>query len=225
MSDRNKILRQQQELSNKINSLLEQSAQTLLCGPACQREQNLSTLKQKYLNAQTNLQTAPIQLEETKKKYIILKDGEAAYNQLKMEELKKKAKELISEIENKFKLQASNAKLMNTYLDTELINTQNTKELLMEYNVKDELLVKKFADKKSETITNDRKSYYENQELDRLNSWSTFLYILYYFFLLILCTEIIFYEKIKLPFKIVLIFIFFFYPFIISRIMSSLFGI
>ena len=58
----------QQKLTNQLNSLLEASANSLLCGPDCQREQNLTSLRQKYLDAQTNVQIAPLHLEESRKK-------------------------------------------------------------------------------------------------------------------------------------------------------------
>ena len=62
-----KLLQKQQISQDKINQLLELSSQELICGPDCQQKKISTELKQKYLDAQTNLQTAPINLENTKK--------------------------------------------------------------------------------------------------------------------------------------------------------------
>ena len=59
------LLSNQQSSQDKITALLEQSAQSLICGPDCQKQKITEELKQKYLNSQTNLQTAPINLETT----------------------------------------------------------------------------------------------------------------------------------------------------------------
>ena len=70
-NDKNTLLQRQQLNQDKINQLLEQSAEALACGPTCQKLKISEELKQKYLDAETNMQTAPIQLEETKKNYYI----------------------------------------------------------------------------------------------------------------------------------------------------------
>ena len=43
--EKNDNLRKQQKLTNQLNNLLEISANSLLCGPSCQREKNLKTLQ------------------------------------------------------------------------------------------------------------------------------------------------------------------------------------
>ena len=63
----NNTLLQQQNTTNQINKMLEQASEALLCGPTCQKIKLTDELKQKYLDAQTNLETAPIQVEQSKK--------------------------------------------------------------------------------------------------------------------------------------------------------------
>ena len=64
----------------QINGLMAKSQQSLLCGPDCQKQKNLDELKQKYENAITNVNTAPQQLTDAKKKYFTALEGTAAYN-------------------------------------------------------------------------------------------------------------------------------------------------
>ena len=221
--DRNKILENQQKLTNQLNSLLETSANSLLCGPDCQREQNLTSLRQKYLDAQTNVQIAPLHLEESRKNYVTLKDGEAAYNQMRLDELEKEAGGVVKEIGLKLIEQVKNVALLNQYLDTELTNSENTQELLQEYIVKDETLETGYRDKIDRLVTNDRKSYYETQELERLQSWSTILTAIYYICLIILSIEIVFSDHLHMAAKFIILCILYFYPFTISWFVGLLY--
>ena len=60
--DKTNLLKDQQLTQETINNLLEQAYQSPLCGPTCQKIRVSQELKQKYLDAQTNMQTAPINL-------------------------------------------------------------------------------------------------------------------------------------------------------------------
>ena len=91
---KNDLLVRQQDTTNKINALLEQSAEAISCGPTCQKLKVSSELKQKYLDAQTNMITAPIKLEETKKNYYVYTEGRPYYDDIKEAELKEKAEKI-----------------------------------------------------------------------------------------------------------------------------------
>ena len=56
-----------------LSSLLEKSATALVCGPHCQKEKKEQALKSKYLAAETSIQTAPVELEQSRKNYLVLK--------------------------------------------------------------------------------------------------------------------------------------------------------
>jgi hypothetical protein len=53
------LLKDQQISQETINNLLEQASNATLCGPTCQKIRVSQELKQKYLDAETNMQTAP----------------------------------------------------------------------------------------------------------------------------------------------------------------------
>ena len=63
------LIKCQQESTNKLNSLLDQYSKQVMCGPDCQREKTTASLKQKMLDAQTNIQSGPTQLAQAKKAY------------------------------------------------------------------------------------------------------------------------------------------------------------
>ena len=76
------LLNQQQINQQKINELLDKSADAIMCGPSCQKLRITEELKQKYLDAETNMQTAPVKLEESKKNYYVYSEGSSYYDNM-----------------------------------------------------------------------------------------------------------------------------------------------
>ena len=186
-NDKNEILSQQQTSQQKINELLEKNAQNLLCGPKCQKQKILTELQQKYADAKTNIQTAPIQWEETKKNYYVFKDGKPFYDNMREQELKQIADNIANMVQNNFNDEYKNAKIMNTYLNTSLTNSKYTINLLNEYLNKNEILRAQLKKENSTVITNDRKTFYETDALNYLKNGYTIVWYIYYCVLIILC--------------------------------------
>ena len=134
------LLKKQQISQDKINQLLELSSQELICGPDCQQQKISTELKQKYLDAQTNLQTAPINLENTKKNYYVYTEGGPFYDNMLETELQQKADTISTLLSENFNSEVSDANVMNVYLNTALINSKYTTELLENYLEKNKQL-------------------------------------------------------------------------------------
>lgn len=224
--DNKKTLLQSQQISqDKINELLEKSSQAMLCGPTCQKLKVTEELKQKYLDAETNIQTAPIKLEQTKKNYYIYTEGRPYYDNMKEEELNKKASTISELLKENFNSELSSANTMNTYLNTALINSENTKELLKEYVDKNQLLKLKLRERHGDILTNDRKTYYETEAYERLVLWYRFFWWIYYIVVLMLILALIFSRSgLSLIVKVVLSIVFIFYPYYIDYIVKWIYG-
>ena len=178
--ERLSILQKQQETTNQINALLEKSTESLLCGPTCQKIKKKKALEQKYLDAQTNLQTAPIDFQEARKEYYVYAKGEPAYNHLIESELKQKADSIGKLIHEKFKEEIKQAALLNTYYNSDLINSKNTIELYKNYFGKNLETEKLIMTSHGDVLTNDRKTYYETQELENLQGWQNVFFFFYW---------------------------------------------
>ena len=224
--NRANLLKQQQETTNQINALLEKSAQAIMCGPTCQKMKKTQELEQAYLNAQTNMQTAPIQVEQTRKTYYEFTEGSGAYNTMLEQDLQKKADEIGKVITNSFKEEVQRANVMNSYLNSEIINSQNTLELYENYLSKNKNTEKKIKSSYGDVLTNDRKSYYETQQMEGLIFWHTFLFVVYYI-LFVGCLIGIFFSSNDFSFiqKIGITIILFAYPYIINFVSSFCVGL
>jgi len=220
------LLEKQQSSQDMINQLLEKSSQAIMCGPACQKYKVSEELKQKYLDAETNLQIAPIKFEQSKKNYYTYSQGSSYYNNMQEEELKSKAEKISQMLEENFNNEVLNANIMNTYLNTELINSNNSIDLLNEFLEKNKTLKLTLRERHGDILTNDRKSYYEDEAFTSLKLWYSFLWYIYYIFVIILLLAIIFSPSQLTIFKKVVLFILFvFYPYYINYIWEWIVGL
>jgi hypothetical protein len=220
----NNLLQKQQASNEKLNALLEQSLSSISCGPDCQNQKTKNDLKQKYVNAQTNLQTAPVQLETTKKNYYIFTQGEPYYDNMLEKELKQKAKIMGQMLTNNFNEEISNANLMNSYYNTELTNSEYTKELYSVYLEKNQQTQKEIKGHHSDVLTNDRKTYYETEALENLTLWHSFFWYVYYLFVMpiftfALLTKSSYHLLLKIPIVIIVLA----YPYYIDFILRKIY--
>jgi hypothetical protein len=213
------LLQQQQDTTNKLNDLLSKSANSLMCGPTCQKLKTSDELKQKYLNAQTTMQTAPIVLEETKKNYYVYTESQPYYDSMIETELKNKAVKITELIGEKFNEEVANAETMNAYYNTALINSSYTSELLSNYIAKNIAVELQLKNNRGDIITNDRKTYYETEALHSLQQWNRFWWYIYYIlYIVILLFIVINNVWTNTVINIIKIVIFLFLPYIIHLI-------
>jgi hypothetical protein len=222
----NNLLDKQFDTKTQLSDMLEKTLSVISYSPEKQREQITSDLEQKYLNAQTNLQTAPIQLEETKKNYYVYKNGTAYYNDMLTKDLTSKADVISKEIASKFNEETENANTMNAYYNTDIINSQNTKELYDEFLKKNATLGLAIKNSHGDVLTNDRKTYYQTEAIDNVKLWYKFLFIAYYILVAAFVVSIILYpnnmSRVKQLFIVILLCL---YPYIIDPIIRWIYSL
>ena len=218
---KNDLLDKQQITQEKINELLNLSTEALMCGPDCQKQKISDELKQKYLDAENNMETAPIKLEETKKNYYVYTEGRPYYDNMREEELKQKSIKITELLSDAFNEELTNAKTMNSYLNTALINSNYTDDLLNEYLKKNEKLIADLKDSRGIILTNDRKTYYETNAIDRLKLWYKLFWYIYYFLWIIISVALFMSpNELTIVKKLALIIGLLVYPYIINYIIN-----
>ena len=222
----NKLLQKQQFNMDKINNLLDQSTQSILCGPTCQKEKTTNNLKQKYLDAQTNLQTAPIQLENAKKIYYEYSYGDPYYENILEDDLQKKAETIASLLSENFNDEISTSLTMNSYYSSELMSYDKIVELYEKYIEENEKLVLLLRESQGDILTNDRKTYYETDALNNLTFWYRLFWYIYYVLVIMLILAFIFspIKLLKIQ-KIIISVLVIFYPYYIDSIVRWVYGL
>jgi hypothetical protein len=218
-TEQNKLLQQQLQSQQKINDLLEKSSQALTCGPTCQRLKVSEELKQKYLNAQTNLQTAPVQLSTAEKNYYTYTQGSASYDRRREDELKKKAEEIANTLKKTFEEQIKDSLTLNKYYNSMLTNSYTNEELLNFYISENEKAKKKLGKRYSDVFTNNRKTYYEQNAIDELQNWYNLWWYIYYILIIALSISAVVASYSMSKIKLFIIFVLLlFYPYYINYI-------
>ena len=165
---------------DKFNSMIDKATKAISCGPACQKQKTSEELKQKYLNSQTNLATAPNNVYVSRKNYVVFAEGQPVYDELIDSELLKQAEQLSSFYQTKFDDECQNINFnVGTYSGL-LINLKNVFDLYLKYKKENIELLKQLKDETNDILTNDRKTYYQDQGIDNLKFYYHYFLLLIY---------------------------------------------
>jgi hypothetical protein len=170
----------QQQIADQVNQTLGPALNALTCGPSCQRENKINELRQKFLDAQTNRLIAPQQVINAEKEYYTFAEGTAAYDAIRTKELEDKADKLVNLMKENFIEEVYNIELLIKMYNIMLIDADNTLELYNDYEESIENLNGEITGYKTKIVTNDRKTYYESQEITNLKFWQGIMFFIYY---------------------------------------------
>jgi hypothetical protein len=128
-------------------------------------------------------------------------------------------------LSDNFQEEIANAKLMNTYYNTELTNSSYTKELYAVYLEKNKLIQAAIKNNHADVLTNDRKTYYETEALEELKNWYTFLWYAFYLFVMpIFIFTLIAKSSLHFIVRIIIVYIAFAYPYYVDPILRWIYG-
>jgi hypothetical protein len=200
---------------NNFNDLISQANQEIACGPSCQQNQTETQLRQNYLDAETNLESAPQQLFNAQKSYYTYTQGESGYNDFITNELQEKANTIANTYKNKIDGDIVTVKSKIETYQGLLVNFNNILDLYNKYKNENEMLENNLKNKSSDILTNDRKTYYEDQGIIKLNSFYYFLILIYAFFVVVFLLSIFLVKtNVKISIRIFILIIMIIYPFI-----------
>ena len=165
---------------DKFNSMIDQATAAISCDSECQNQQKDEQLKQAYLDAQTNLATAPNNVYVSRQNYVVFDQGQPAYDELIDSELLQQAQKLTSYYQNNFTDESQNIIFnTNTYSGL-LLNLKNIFDLFLIYKEENIKLLKKIKEETNDILTNDRKTYYQDQGIDNLKFYYHYFFLLIY---------------------------------------------
>jgi hypothetical protein len=230
MSENQQIEQLQKELkiedaTNKINDMISQSTDALICGPNCQKNRKIAILRQKYLDAQENVNTAPSQLESAAKEYYTYTQGTAGYNKYLASQTTTNANSVSSTAAKTFSTALENANdLTSTYNKLHATYT-NTFDLYKRYLIDNEVMQGRINTINTDTITSDRRAFYESQGIDNLNNWYIFLKWMYISLVVVYILGLFLASSnYRFLTKLFILLIFIIYPFVINYIILFIYS-
>jgi hypothetical protein len=154
---------------NNFNAFIKKAAEAATCNSECQQQKTSEQLKQTYLNAEANLETAPNQVQVSQKNYITFSQGTQAYNELNEQQLQVKAETIAAEFQNKFNTEIQTATTSVDSYNGLLTNLDNVIELYENYKNENKELYTAYKNSSSDILTNERKTYYQDQGISYLH--------------------------------------------------------
>lgn len=170
---------------NKFNSFLDKATEAITCNSECQNNKRIQNLRDKYHAARSNLNLAEPQYELAKQKYYTYVAGQSGYNEMIEKELMEKAHLFTDTFKENYRLEKDKIQSQLQTYDGLLINFRNIVDLYKQYKKENIKLFKELKDETNDILTNERKTYYEDQENGYLN-----LYY-YYFLVVVYCIIVI----------------------------------
>ena len=212
------IIQENEKLATKLNNTILNINKSKKCDKKCKADK----LKQKYLDSQQNLMSAPQEEEIAYKNYVVFTEGELKYNEIENTMIAGNADGIILEIMNNFKEAVTKIKISIDSYGALLINYKNVLDLYIKYLKENIELTKKLKSGYSNVITNDRKTYYEDQGIENLNF--IYFYILMIIYIIVIICYCVFAFLFKSNMsniaKIVIFVIFLILPFISTKLLQ-----
>jgi hypothetical protein len=175
---------------NRFNSFLDKATQAISCNSECQRKKTQEELKAKYLNAQSNLSLAEPEFQVAKKNYYTYVSGQDGYDEVIENEYKQKADLIIEKFKENFQDEISKIQSQLETYGSLLINFRNIVDLNLKYKRENANLSNQLKDNTNDVLTNERKTYYEDQQSKSLNYY--YYYILLIIYVIVVICLIIF---------------------------------
>jgi hypothetical protein len=166
---------------NNFNSFLNKASQSIMCNSECREQKKSEKLKQDFLDAQVNLASAPHELEMAEKNYVIFKKGELEYNEMIDSKLEKKAEFISKKFKENFNDDVAKIKTQLETYNGLLLNFKNVVELYINYKRENRELFKQLKDDTNDVLINERKTYYEDQEVDKLEYYYYYILLVIYY--------------------------------------------
>ena len=160
---------------SNANDLIQAQNQMMACDAQCEHDKKLAKLRDVYEATEDNLETAPMKMEVARKNYLEFKYGQDDYVTKASVALKKEADDVIANMTHVW----NQEKDMITVLISDYNAMLKTHADMDHYRERISASVgrldKSFKAKQNDTITNDRKAFYQNQGIDNLRYWFYFL--------------------------------------------------
>ena len=155
---------------NKLNGMLEELKEKIMCGPTCQKQQKINALKKIYNDKKREVKQSPEELRLAEKNYYEFAKGRAFYNNMLEKRAEENTTNNIKKLEKERLEKTKDLETLLSYYESAYIYYKKL-DTVTEDNIDKNTTFKKRYDKNlSITQTNDRRTYYEIKNIKMLDS-------------------------------------------------------
>jgi hypothetical protein len=188
-----------------------------------QRLEEINVYQNAYNEAEDNVINGPQKLGEAAYNLYDFRDGEQGYDTFLQSFFTERVDEMKKILKAKFAKEIEDANYLNNIYETAWKNSRNAVDLFKEYKKENRLLEKEIDDDHTIITKNNRKSFYEDDKLIRMNSWNKNISRVYYILLILYIIAISLFSSHSLKIKILLIGFFLLLPYFLQAVYIPLF--
>ena len=227
MSFIKKLQQYQDDKNNKItmadlNKMVNQVNNQLSCNDDCQRQKKINKLRNRYYNEKKRVNRAPYDLDVSRKKYFTYAFGEQYYDRF----MEKKVEREITALTNKLSEDHQyNIKLLKDNVNDFLVlkdNNEYITTLSEKYRRENKIMAEKIKQELDEKNISDRKVVYENNELEKVETYTYQLIWLYWTLILVFSLTFFLKNMYMEKKNFIVLFVLIIYPFTITWISYTL---
>ena len=156
---------------NKLNGMLEELKEKMMCGPSCQKQQKIDALKKIYNDKKREVKMAPEELRLAEKNYYEFSKGRQFYNNM----MEKRASEYTTKtIEEMGETRLEKTKEINdllSYYESAYIYYSKLDDIAEDNVDKNSSLHQQYDNDLSTTETNERIAHYEIDNIRMMDKW------------------------------------------------------
>ena len=209
---------------SKFNTFIQQASDSIMCNSDCQKQKEIEKLKQKYDNSQVNLASASNQVQVAQRNYVTYAQGESVYNDLKDKELYDKATLITDTFKTNFDDESAKIQTQINSYESLYVNYDNVQELYLKYEKENADLFKELKKTSNDVLTNERKTYYEDQSISNLRFYY-FYFLLGIYIVCVICFgafSLLYPSQSSLMVRLAILFAFIALPFIATWILGMI---
>ena len=164
-----------------IIDMINNMAAQLSCDSACQRRKEENELRKKWIDSLNQYEKLPQIIKSNEKNYYDFAKGDSYYiNDILKPKYEKQAYNLVKDEHKYLEDTTKNFNsLVNAYCDDK-ISIKRLKQLDEDLDEKNKYIKEKIDDYYKTTFTDERRVYYEIQEIDRLKRYTFILKVIYF---------------------------------------------
>ena len=208
---------------NKLNALIEQASGALSCDANCQKDQQIASLRQKIEEAVDNQKYAPQRVNKAVKDYIVFSKGTPVFNDYQTDTLTKEAQEDVKNYTAQFEDIAAQTQTSLDSYKSLLLNYTNLSTSYEQYYAENQRLLQQFNKATSDTNTNQRKTFYEDENIKSLDYYYSIIRFLYVIVLVVYCYFFISrsFSLFSFWLKLIVLIVMIAYPFVSTRLLNG----
>ncbi len=208
---------------NKLNVLIEQASSVLSCDANCQKDQQITLLRQQIQEAVDNQKYAPQRVNKAVKDYIVYSKGSPVFNEYQETSLTKEAEEDVKEYKAQFQDILDQTKTNLDSYTSLLLNYTNLSNSYEQDYAENKRLLQQFNKANSDTNTNQRKTFYEDENIKSLDYYYSIIRFFYIIVLIVYCYFFLSRSFSLFSFwaKLIVLIVMIAYPFFSTRLLNA----